>query len=243
MNSGIYALYWEKTDLIYIGQSQDLIRRKKEHFKEILARTHSNYKIQKAYIEYGLPEFIILEYCYISQLNELEIYWQKEFNSLSSLDIVVAGQVGYGPYSNASKYSKITVLKVFSLLFKNDLKSSSKIAVKCRLPENSSLVEEIRNGGSHLWLKEVYPIQYAKMRSINYRSQATWGTLHRDVPYPLLISPDGLKVSVDESVTNTAKLIQDGYYPEDSVEVIRKGISRVLSGSRKQWRGWVPSIS
>lgn len=77
------------------------------------------------------------------------------------------------------------------------------------------------------------------MQSIDYKSQANWGVFHRNALYNTLCSPEGLEITVDESVTNTAKLLQEVYYPEDSVEVIRKGISRVLSGIRKQWRGWV----
>lgn len=60
MTIGIYSLYWEEQDLIYIGQSQNIERRFTEHLYKLKNNTHTNYKVQKAYITYGLPSTNIL---------------------------------------------------------------------------------------------------------------------------------------------------------------------------------------
>lgn len=234
MPAGIYALYWYNKDLIYIGQAQDLHRRKLEHFRLLKNNTHTNYKVQSAYNLYGLPEFIIIETTDISNLNSLEVFWQQEFNSINSLDIISAGIVGRGPLANNSKYTKFKILKVFSCLYKNSFRTQKSISNRCKVEH--SLVNDIYKGNTHLWLKEEYPEQYAIMQSIDYKSQAYWGTNSKK--YKTLMSPDRLKLNVTESVLNLSKQIQLGYYPDLEIEVIRKGIGRVLSGCRQSWRGW-----
>lgn len=235
MYSGIYALYWWNQDLVYVGQSQNMSSRKVEHFRRMFNGTHSNYKVQAAYTLYGEPDFILLEECSILDLNRLELFWQNELNSLNSLDIVKAGQVGLGHASNASKYSKILLLRVFSCLYKNNLKTFTNIATRCNLV-STSLISDIYKGKSHLWLKHEYPEKYSAMQAVDYKSQSAWGSNFKD--YASLIAPDGRLFRIDESVLNTSIDIQQHYYPGESVEVVRKGISRVLSGIRKSWRNW-----
>lgn len=236
MSSGIYALYWWEQDLIYIGQAINLNRRNNEHFKKLNANKHSNYKVQEAYNSYGYPEFIVLETCSIDNLNTLEIFWQNEFQSLKSLDIVTAGDVGKGVQSNASKYSKFTILKVFLCLISTKYKTCLEIADKCKVPV--SLVYDIYSGVSHTWLKDVYPEKYSMMKNISYR-ESSYNTLYKYSK--VLISPDKKLFEVTNSVIASARLIKEQYYPEDTEEVIRKGLSRVLSGIRNSWRGWTLS--
>lgn len=99
MAIGIYALYWEEQDLIYIGQSQNIERRFSEHIYKLTNTKHTNYKVQNAYNLYGLPVLNILEQCEISELNTLEISYTKEFNGLDKhrgLCLIEAGNVGWG---------------------------------------------------------------------------------------------------------------------------------------------------
>ncbi len=164
MNSGIYALYWWEQDLVYVGLSQDLSARKYEHFKLLNKNKHTNYKVQKAYNLYSTPEFIVLEYCPIPCLAEKEKYWCQEFNALGNngLCLVEPGIVGFGVHSNASKYSKFQILKVFSLLYKTSYTHrdiSEKTAVSI------STVSDIKNAVSHLWLQDAYPEKYFLMRN------------------------------------------------------------------------------
>lgn len=167
-NSGVYALYWWDQDLVYIGLSQNLTARKAEHYNLMRKNNHTNYKIQNAYHNYGKPEFIVLEYCRISELPKKEIEWCNEFNALGprGLCLVEPGIVGFGTNSNASKYTKWQVLKIFSYLYKGEL-TIKNIATKLNI--NRSLITDIVNGSTHIWLKELYPEKYEKMRSIDRR--------------------------------------------------------------------------
>lgn len=239
MSSGIYALYWWNQDLVYVGQSQNLSKRFKEHLNKLNKGIHSNYKVQNAYNLYGNPDFIVLESAPLYALNKLEIQWQNELNSLASLDIVVAGEVGYGTKSNSSKYKKWTILKIFSLLYKNKYKKrilrQVDIAKICNVP--ISLVNDISMGNTHLWLKTEYLEKYKAMQSVNYKSICNSGIYSKE--YKSLISPDKQVFTVDISVAELARQIRNLYYIDESEELIRKGISRVLSTKRQSWRGWV----
>lgn len=167
MTIGIYALYWEEPDLVYIGQSQNIEERFKTHIRKCLIEKHSNYKVQQTFNKLGLPQLVILDICTTSQCNDREIYWTKEFNSIETgLNIVEAGLVGYGANSNHSKYSKFQILKVFSCLLSNKYISQQAIADKCRV--HPSLVSSIYNGTIHTWLRDDYPKHYEKLKTIKF---------------------------------------------------------------------------
>lgn len=214
--------------MIYIGQSQNIEDRYNEHLRKLRNNLATNYKLQECYNLYGRPELVVLEECSLENLNSLELAWQNEFNSITNgLDLVEAGQVGRGPQSNNSKYSKMQILRVFILLAKTDL-SQLEIAKKVRC--NKSLPNDIKNKRIHLWLKEDYPILYQKMiERTNYNKL----THKIGVGYlSTFISPEG-----KEYITSNAKDLARLLYPNE-VEVARKGFSRLRSGSRKSWRGW-----
>ena len=163
MTIGIYALWWAEQDLIYVGQSQNIENRFREHCYKLSRKTHTNYKVQACYENNGLPELVILEICSTGESNNREIFWTKEFNSIDTgLNIIEAGKVGFGVNSNASKYTKWQILKVFSTLYRTNL-TYTEIATKLKV--SVSLVAEISNQSTHTWLNNQYPIQYLKMAS------------------------------------------------------------------------------
>ena len=161
MTIGIYALYWEEQDLIYIGQSQDIERRYKAHIYHLNLQDHKNSRVQLTYSLFGIPKLIILEECSISQLLELEASYISEFGSAErGLNILVAKPTSWGTKSANSKYTKRQILSIFSLLYKGKLTCPQ---IASRLKVNTSTVENIC-GSSHMWLKEDYPKQYALMK-------------------------------------------------------------------------------
>lgn len=160
MAIGIYSLYWEKQDLIYIGQSQNIEARFKKHLRDLNNKEHSNYKVQNAFDNYGIPSLNILEICTLHNLNELEIVWQKEFDSLNSLDLIDAGNRYQGLSSTNSKYTKLQVLKTFRLLYTNKISYST---IANLLSVNIGLVADISSGRTHIWLKYKYPCLYLRM--------------------------------------------------------------------------------
>ena len=200
MTTGIYALYWEEQDLTYIGLSQDIIDRFADHKYDMREQKHSNYKVQNAFNNYGEPKLFILEKCHISELNELEIQWMKEFDALGEqgLCLVEGGQVGFGPNSGASKYSKLQILLVFRKLYSKqiiDFESISK-----QLGVKKSLIEHISRGYTHTWLSEIYNKKYKLMiylRDIRCKAKKSIKTLGIYKNLPQVISPEGILYTVE----------------------------------------------
>lgn len=236
MTSGIYALYWWEQDLVYVGQTQNLHRRWGEHRRDLQGNKHTNYKVQQSYNLHGMPDLIVLEFTDLNTLNCREVFWQNELNSLNSLDIVKAGQVGFGPEANSSKYTRREVLKVFACLYSNKYNNFKEIADRCNLLK-TYLVADIYKGAAHLWLKIKYPAQYSRMRSIDYVSKSRRSKDAVSVCTNLVCN-NRSKFTLSGNITDAAIELKNKYYPEDTIEVIRKGVSRVLNHTRKSWRGW-----
>lgn len=230
---GIYALYWEQDPRVYIGQSVNIERRYKEHLSMLKTNNHTNYKVATQYEQFGIPSLFIIETCSIPELNEKEIFWTKEFNSIvSGLNIIEAGTVGFGPYSNASKYTKIQILKVFSML----CRGYNNVDIVSRLNVNKSLVSDIRNGNSHTWLKEIYPTQYLEMQFQVPKETRRNTVVNKLGAIPCIVSPEGVIYEVPnvrEFCRNTGEAIFG--LPERTLNV---SIARLIAGKRKQYKGW-----
>jgi group I intron endonuclease len=222
MSCGIYALYWENQDLVYVGQSQNIEARFKEHLNLIRKRKHTNYRVQDTYNLYGEPILVIIEICDISQSNFLEILWTKEFDSINTgLNITEAGLVGHGHNSNYNKYSKLQVLGVFRYLYLNRYVARKDIASILKVEE--SLIVDIATGASHLWLKHKYPKSYAKMQRLRKEKQIAACCIRPK----LIIDPNG----IEHIVFNIKQFALDN-------NLQRTHLSSVLSGSRNSHKGW-----
>lgn len=77
---GIYCFINKINGMKYIGQSKHISKRKLEHFRDDIKL---NTLFGKALIKFGREEFdfIILENCLISELNEKEKYWINYYDS------------------------------------------------------------------------------------------------------------------------------------------------------------------
>lgn len=233
MTIGIYSLYWEQQDLVYIGQSTEIETRKYTHLHNMRAGAHSNYKIQNAYNKYGDPEFIILSECTASALDASELYWQKEFNSLDSLDIVLAGSSRFGVNNGNSKYTRIQILLAFRYA---SLVGYTSIEVAKKLGVSVCLIDDLRAGRAHTYLKDEFPYKYKIMLSnssnrnlLGYHksgNSASYAAITKKVP--ILISPTG----EEHLVPNFREFGRQ--HKLDSTD-----ISRVVSGKYKHTRGWV----
>ena len=220
--SGIYALWYEEQDLIYIGQSIDIPRRYKEHIGSLAKGMHSNYKVQDAFNNYGSPELVVLEQT-TGDLNSLEVQWTSEFNSLQSLNIVEAGSVGHGTNSNHSIYTKIQILRAFRLLYSTSMKYSdiSKITgVKL------STLKAIVAKNKHNWLLDKYPHLFSKIRGkrddnrgLDYSCRS--GTLL------VFVSPEGREYNV-YNVGQFAK----------QYNLHQPTLMYLVKGARKHHKGW-----
>lgn len=225
MKSGIYALYWWNVDLVYVGLSQNLFSRKKEHYSLLANNKHTNYKVQQAYIEYGVPDFIVLEYCPISQLQEKEIYWCHELDALGvqGLCIVEPGIVGFGSNSNASKYSKFQILKSFSLLYKGSMPYSE---ISTITKVSKATLFDIVHGNSHLWLKDTYPQQYKAMQQVDRWEVFTKNTK----PRAIVQNKEGQQFEIGV----VAEFCEQYFGSRND----KKHMASVLTGGRKSHKGF-----
>lgn len=225
MTIGIYALYWAKPDLIYIGQSQNIERRFKEHISKLNKNLHSNYKVQQIYNECGLPELVLLEESSVENLNNLEIYWTKEFDSINKgLNIIEAGQVGWGVNSNASKYTKWQILKVISLLSKKLDWSIPEISKRVKVP--ICILQDIQSGRNHTWIGQKYPDRYKVILNRTNRNYLSKFKAK-------VTSPTGEIISVYSTVDFAEK-----YFPDKRTKSTIEGLRKLLSGERKSYLGY-----
>jgi len=73
---GIYCI--EIGERVYIGSSQNIVKRLSEHRKALESGTHYNLKLQRAWVKHGPGEFAIVEVCERSHLIEREQFWIDE---------------------------------------------------------------------------------------------------------------------------------------------------------------------
>lgn len=192
-------MFWENADLWYIGQASNYKTRVREHLNRLSNKAHHNYKVQAAYNAHGIPNFFLLEECGIPQLNQLEIIWTNEFHTVNTpwgLNIIEAGGVGYGINAPHSKYTKVQVLKVFSLLYKGKL-SYAEIVRRTRV--DKSTIQSIRKGTKHTWLLDAYPTQYKTMRSGKTPSKRVF---HKSEPIEKICEVCKIKFTILDSKFN-----------------------------------------
>lgn len=227
--SGIYALFWPISDMVYVGQSQTINKRFKDHLRCLKQKTHANPKMQAEYEKHGVPDLVILEECSLDQLYDKEKYWTDEFNSLKNgLNIVEPGPTGWGVHSSQSKYTKIQVLKVFSLLTKTTL---ANIDIAKKVNVNLRLVEAIRNGYSHTWLKEEYPERYAKL----YNKERVKNTYSRKLGHKIsLLNTETGEVCEIDSVVDFAKNVC-----KNTSTAFAAGIRRVIRKEQNSFKNWI----
>lgn len=79
MITGVYRIYNTITGDSYVGQSLDILRRLKEHYKTLnsLVYSHHSPRLQEDWDKYGEDSFRaeVLEVCPESKLEEREKYW------------------------------------------------------------------------------------------------------------------------------------------------------------------------
>lgn len=161
MISGIYLLRFT-TDLVYVGQSRDINRRFSGHCLKLKTGTHSNFKMQAAYTEYGLPKLEVILECPEYELDANEIQAIEIYDSINNgLNIAEGGGVFpilEGEKNAFSKYSDADILLLAEYLY-NNLNMPLKV-VSNNLNIHYSTVKNVSNGTSHKWLINIIPDKY-----------------------------------------------------------------------------------
>ncbi len=227
MSVGIYVIYWKNLNKVYIGQSCNVEKRWSDHLSKMKKGKHENTKIQACYDNFGEPEHCLIEICKIDELDNLEIIWCDEFNSLhNGLNINEPGTVGgRGVDSPASKYSKRKILRVFSRLYRTDL-SYSEIAKLENV--HKSLPSTIIGGIHHIWIQEEYWDKFviAKYKALQ-RTGGRGDILSRTGSTKKIVSPDGTEFEISNMTV---------FCKEHRLNL--PSLSELLSGKRKQYKGW-----
>lgn len=166
-NTGIYCLYFEELQgKYYIGYSTDLSGRYIKHCNMLKNGTHHNKKLQKAYNQYGLPTFDIVELCSSIQLVEKELHYIKLFDSFTNgFNATLGGDgCGYGEEHVSSGYSLEEYTEVLKTIADTDL-SLIDISEACGV--SYYVVRDISCGKAHGYLKELFPEEYQRMLDKN----------------------------------------------------------------------------
>lgn len=81
--SGIYKITNLTNGKVYVGQSQNIFMRRKQHFTQLRRGVHENKQMQEDWNHNNRGfRWDVIEYCPIEKLNEREQYWITTLNTI-----------------------------------------------------------------------------------------------------------------------------------------------------------------
>ena len=219
----IYELVFP-TGHFYIGKTTGTLEgRLKSHCSRLVNKTHYNYKMQSLFKKHKqIPEISALEECTKENIDAREIHWIKKLHATTEgLNITSGGEgPSCGEDNPFAKYSLDDYKAVVIFLALTDM-TLREIAVE--LDITLKVVEHISCGEAHQYLKDIIPIEYAKMmqKKGNRKPPA------RNYVYPDLLDPSG-KI---HTVTNISRFA-DQYALDPST------LSKLFKGKARSHKGW-----
>ncbi len=239
MSIGIYCLKFKNTDKVYIGQSVNIEKRFQQHILSM----HNNSapkKLQFGFNIHGKPSLVILLECSSSELDAEEVDNINVFDSVNNgfntySDPFQAPSSNFGEDSGNSKFTNEQISKAFFMLIDSTYYTQEDISNKCGITKY--VVASISAGCTHLWLSEVYPIEYAiLLNKIGTRNTMLGASSiiseklsakYRGIKYPPILSPSGATFVVD----NVCKFARENCLRPNH-------LTSVLNGKRKSHQGW-----
>lgn len=105
--SGIYKITNLLNGKVYIGQSQNIFKRKMQHFTALRQGHHENKQMQKDWNtnNHGF-RWDVVEFCSLDKLNEREHYWIEYYHSDQSVSGYNQGWVPYKRKKKKTQYKQ-----------------------------------------------------------------------------------------------------------------------------------------
>lgn len=82
---GVYLIRCSESGKVYVGQTVDLERRKRDHIRSLRKGEHHNGYLQRAFDKYGEGafEFSVLQECTIAELDSAETTWIRKLDAMN----------------------------------------------------------------------------------------------------------------------------------------------------------------
>lgn len=140
--SGIYKIKNKQNNKVYIGSSNNVLKRWTDHISNLITNTHHSYKLQADFNKYGLTAFTfeVIEVVYDkNNLKKTEQYWINYYNSCDDT-------VGYNvnPFTSMEDFN-YTIDSSLDIYYVDKIDFN----IKNKLKENINILEDkINNIGN-----------------------------------------------------------------------------------------------
>lgn len=227
---GIYKIENIVNKKIYVGSSNNIKRRWKEHINQLNSNSHPNRHLQFSWNKYGQNNFIfnILEECKEEDLINREQFYIDNLNVLND-------SFGYNiaPYADKpflSDYGKEKVKKTNSELFKGENCNFNKYSEK----EILYVIDLLKTGKfTYEEISEKTGIPIGTIQSIRYKD--SWTYLTKDIVFPdgIIVSKDSKQLQYKE-LLEIIDLIQKGKTNSEIAEIYNKDVGTINNIRRKK---------
>ena len=163
MATGIYKHTYSDTSF-YVGKSQNIEQRYKEHINKLKNSSHHNIKVQNKFDILGSPEVVVLEICELDDINTREEYWINRLDAINlGLNIKhTATGSSRGENNPNSYFSNEKIELCFLALVYTDFSYKH---IGNTYEVSDSTVSNIAQCRTYVWLKEKYPTEYEVLLS------------------------------------------------------------------------------
>jgi hypothetical protein len=189
---GIYKLAFEGTNKVYIGKSNNIGQRVRNH-KYLVSYGKSSNKLNRAFNLYGYLSLHIVETCALADLNNRELaqihVHDAIANGFNSIDDVVPPV--WGENGPSAKHTNAEYIDAAYLLAVENKMCSE---VSDILGMTRDIVKTISTLKNHSWLEQAVPEIYALLKAKKHTGNGS--AEQRGIVYPKVKSPTGEIYSV-----------------------------------------------